>query len=532
MRIFRLFIILSLIVLGSLAALIVLLPSLANTEWGKRRIESLANHYIPGTVRIQHLHLSWLQGQKIEGISLSDLDGQPIVSVKEFQTEATLWQILNKRVDLGSTTIQDLNAIIVTDEYGITNLQGALDRRYIFSKNSPLSTISLSNVQAILHLFDTRRAPSLSLKGETEENALDGYFDITLALPPIQINNWEQLEKKAQAILSLEGSQEATLKGVIVNFPVDILDRLIALKKPQSTVEGSSTFLAIYMSVLDFKQELKEFGKDLDIQFKQDIDALFHAIDEKIVELKLSKKELSHFEKLAKKIADAWFKVADKIKNAPVITRFKRKIAEETSSQAHRVEQVFKNTYGKCLVYAFAPFYECLSPSMRKNIGENLKYISSADLEFMQTIRNLEPIEEGMTKEEMIQEILQGAYILIEDEGNIYENWKQELKGSARISSHESDTTQYGVRTPFTKELLFSTRTIEGKKHTWFQMERYPAKAFYHVRHLWSWVIYKLTGKNQGPYGASSYKEKAFDEKGNAKPFGAALRVRLRIKIV
>ena len=61
------------------------------------------------------------------------------------------------------------------------------------------------------------------------------------------------------------------------------------------------------------------------------------------------------------------------------------------------------------------------------------------------------------------------------------------------------------------------TRTIEGKKFTWFQLENAPVSLkgspwkiianFF--THMLDWVRYKRTGMNQGPYGASAYTEKS-----------------------
>lgn len=120
----------------------------------------------------------------------------------------------------------------------------------------------------------------------------------------------------------------------------------------------------------------------------------------------------------------------------------------------------------------------------------------------------------GMDEHQLLSEIFRGGYVMIDDGGKTYEELCKNLKNKhARLSSHESNgVTQYAIRGPIVKECLFSTKEIiqpdgSTKKVSWFQLERYPAKLIYHIPHLYTWALYKLTGQNQGPYGESSHRE-------------------------
>lgn len=214
--------------------LIALIPTLANTDWGRKQVVYWINRSIPGNVEIRHLNLHWGKGQEIKGFLLKDPEGQAVLEIEKFSTEGTLWQLLNKSTHLGFTQIQDLNAVIVTSERGLTNLQRALG---IESNHESLplspSTIILSEVNAEGHLFSAHHPLSARIKGLTRQENLNGSFDIDLALNGLQASNWDEFKHDAHHYLSIEGSKEAKIQAHIVNFPVDLIDRLAALQNPQ-----------------------------------------------------------------------------------------------------------------------------------------------------------------------------------------------------------------------------------------------------------------------------------------------------------
>ncbi|WP_068469447.1 hypothetical protein [Candidatus Protochlamydia phocaeensis] len=216
-----------------LGIFVVCLPTLVSTEWGKKQVVSWINRSIPGNVEIRSLKLHWGKGQVIEGILLKDPEGQAVVGIENFSTEATLWQLLRKSTQLGLTHVEELNAAIVTDGKGISNLQRALGIRVGEDHpRLPPSTILLSDVNATLDLFAKGKPLAAHLTGTTRQENLVGSFDIDVALNGLYANNWDQLSQDAKKYLSLEGSKDAKMHVKVVNFPVDLIDRLVALKRP------------------------------------------------------------------------------------------------------------------------------------------------------------------------------------------------------------------------------------------------------------------------------------------------------------
>jgi hypothetical protein len=92
-------------------------------------------------------------------------------------------------------------------------------------------------------------------------------------------------------------------------------------------------------------------------------------------------------------------------------------------------------------------------------------------------------------------EIFRGAHVRIFDMGARYDDWRQLPTASARRSSHRSDGAQYHVDGPLVHTVLFG----RIGSWTWLQLEGNPQG----LHHVVDFFKYKVTGKNQGPYGSS-----------------------------
>lgn len=222
------------ILLMALGLLVALLPTIVSTDWGRKQVVYWMNHSIPGNIEIRHLNLHWGKGQEIEGFLLKDPEGQAVLEFDKFSTEATLWQLLKKSPCLGFTQIQELNAAIVTNERGQTNLQRALGihEGHKVPSLSP-STIVLSDVNIESYLFAPNHPLSAQIKGLTKQDHLNGSFEINFSLNGLWASDWRGLQRNAEKYFSSEGSKEAKIQAHIANFPVDLIDRLVALQNPQ-----------------------------------------------------------------------------------------------------------------------------------------------------------------------------------------------------------------------------------------------------------------------------------------------------------
>ncbi len=98
-----------------------------------------------------------------------------------------------------------------------------------------------------------------------------------------------------------------------------------------------------------------------------------------------------------------------------------------------------------------------------------------------------------------------GAHVLLLDDGSTYKEWSENPAFKTGRSSHPSNDQQYRMSGKLVKELLFSTVKHEGKVHTWFQLESHPMSFGHVALHMLAYVKYKLSGRNQGPYGSSHH---------------------------
>lgn len=209
--------------------LIALLPTVASTNWGRKQVIYWINRSIPGELEFRSLDLQWSKGQIIEGLLLRDPEKKVVLEVGRLSTEATLWQLMKKNLQLDFTQIQGLNATIITNEKGQTNLQRALGihSSQTFSPFDSSSTIILSDVNMESYLFAPNHPLSFQIKGKTQQNHLDGSFEFNFFL-----NNIETFTTEFTP--SNENNNRAKIGARVVNFPVDLIDHLIALKYSHS----------------------------------------------------------------------------------------------------------------------------------------------------------------------------------------------------------------------------------------------------------------------------------------------------------
>ena len=114
-----------------------------------------------------------------------------------------------------------------------------------------------------------------------------------------------------------------------------------------------------------------------------------------------------------------------------------------------------------------------------------------------------------------LREVLCGAHVLVDDP-NLYDRWRFP-KSHERLSSHHKTVDKHrypdlGLKGPVVREKLHG-RTEAG---TWVQLEKTPAAmgsgfrlpSLTDVRHLWDYVVYRLTKSNVGPWGLSKSTER------------------------
>lgn len=120
----------------------------------------------------------------------------------------------------------------------------------------------------------------------------------------------------------------------------------------------------------------------------------------------------------------------------------------------------------------------------------------------MYAMNPVKDLSKGRLLHEDIQtEIRNGAYVILEDDGALYN--EKLARGRKRFwCEHASSSPVYDVPGSGGSNVLIGT-TSQG--HTWLQWERSSCCSW---AHLGDWFWYAVTGKNQGPEGTSERTEK------------------------
>lgn len=225
-------------ILCSALLLIALSPSLISTDWGKNQLVKIANQFIPGSIEIKTMHLSWFGPQHATGIQLKDPSGTSVATIEAFSTDASLWNALRQKFNLGFVQLHGINATIIEDSPGVTNLQRALLNEIAVAKpNNPSThhsgpfTVKMENVDAELNTSSVSAPVTIHFKGQTKQGDQLGNFDVNISLTGVDTNQWKHVAQNS----------EIALNAHINQFPVAIVDYLIALKHPEMSGIACST---------------------------------------------------------------------------------------------------------------------------------------------------------------------------------------------------------------------------------------------------------------------------------------------------
>lgn len=213
-----------------------LMPTLLSTSWGKEKLTSIINSSIPGKVKIDNLSLAWAGPQSLQGISLSDSQGNAILQLDSVSTNASLFSLFANPSKMGSLQIQNLNATLISDSDGNTNLMRALDKRCCqaeLKQDAIPLLISLRNTQGHINLSPKKDLISLQLNGETEQNALKGSFNVDAELRGIDINEISRDTNDLAAVLQSNPGATLKINADIANFPVELLDQIASMRNPR-----------------------------------------------------------------------------------------------------------------------------------------------------------------------------------------------------------------------------------------------------------------------------------------------------------
>lgn len=193
-------------------ALVALLPTIGSTPGGKELLLGGLNRMIPGEVRVETIALSWTGVSRLEKLELLDAKGAKLATIEEFRLLNGLWRLLTARYPNPSFTLKGVEARVVADESGLTDIERAISSEAAQKPVGKLfEPIVLEKVEVAAELLAKSKRFKIVASGTTRQGALLGSFAVDGDL-----------------------GKEPRLKLEATQFPTILLDQLVQLRAPDA----------------------------------------------------------------------------------------------------------------------------------------------------------------------------------------------------------------------------------------------------------------------------------------------------------
>lgn len=243
-----------LVLVGMVAAI----PALLSSPQGRKVALDWANESMPGEIRVEEMSLSWLGGQAVRGFSIVGPDGGEVLKLAEFTTELSLLDAVMSRLSLGETVVRGLDADLVFEPDGTSNLDAALgppreaaaepagglavpvtgnmkllDSRITIAAPG-IDPISLEDLSGEVAMTGPESPVQVRFSGRSRQGDLEGSIDI----------NGQVSNLFAGGRLDA-GSANVDFNAGVEDLPVDALDRLLGSDGVLSAALGNKTSLSV-----------------------------------------------------------------------------------------------------------------------------------------------------------------------------------------------------------------------------------------------------------------------------------------------
>lgn len=192
--------------------LLIALPSLVSTQWGNKLLLQYLNSRIPGTLEAESIDLSWTGPQVTKNLILKDPSHHFVLSIQKSTADISLLSLLFNKQLSAQQQIEGLNASLIQEPAGSTNLHQALGIKVNPISSGVQHPIQLSNVNADLQFASQTSSFSCKAQGQTRYGDVEGRFMVDASFT----------DKNPNA-----------LTAHIQHFPVALLDHFISVRHPQ-----------------------------------------------------------------------------------------------------------------------------------------------------------------------------------------------------------------------------------------------------------------------------------------------------------
>ncbi|MBS4168449.1 hypothetical protein [Parachlamydia sp. AcF125] len=189
--------------------LMLFLPTILSTEWGKNHFLKNFNEKVHGHLAVDKMQLGWFSSQNVSGITLFDQKGEKVLSIDHILFPAPLLKLWwNPPLDF---TVSNLNAKIEWFNLRQTNFDEIFNLKAPSSHQAePLSFAILENVHANFSSNNKQAVAS----GLISNGNQSGHFQLTADLyPSLRIS--ADIKNLPVELLELFAQKEVNLKQMI-----------------------------------------------------------------------------------------------------------------------------------------------------------------------------------------------------------------------------------------------------------------------------------------------------------------------------
>lgn len=273
-----------LIPLASLALFFTLIPTVISTETGKKMTLSLINRLSSKKIEINHLSLSWLGSQKIEGLHYEALEKGLEVTCEEVKIKMSLFKMLFFSKDFNAIEITKPHLLFTSDFISVPSTKKMPLEASFFPKIGSVDSFKKDLSGFTGHILLKEGSLEVKVPGTQnviffpiEGEALLQKKDLASSLY-LQVDT---LQGDVKGYLKINGSldQEITLKSSCSHFPLKGVDQIAALIYPRYegalvNLIGPSLDMECVITSLDARLSLQSQNLKMNIQMTSSDEAI------------------------------------------------------------------------------------------------------------------------------------------------------------------------------------------------------------------------------------------------------------------
>lgn len=222
--------------------LILSLPLLLSSQWGKEMLVARLNHHLQSQVEVEKVELSWFSGQSAYGVVVEN----GAATIESIHSDISLLRLLFSSKSLGNTDIHGLKAHLketqpslisatsseTTDFHIRIPFTGNVSIKNGFINLCGAENVSFSDVDASMEHDPHKGCASVKMRGLSQQGKMSGEFAIEAIAQGLQEGGLALKLSPTGIPIPAEKEGLICVNLDIENASVDIFDQLLAIHNP------------------------------------------------------------------------------------------------------------------------------------------------------------------------------------------------------------------------------------------------------------------------------------------------------------